>query len=108
MDDKEFGTDLLTLVDDEGVEHEFEIADILDMDDQRYMALIPVLPDADEFLKDSGELVILKVVEDNGTEYLEPIEDEEEFDRLADIFMQRLEDVYDFEDEQDGEEPDKE
>jgi uncharacterized protein YrzB (UPF0473 family) len=95
VDDKEFGTDLLTLVDEDGIEHEFEIADILEMDDQRYMALIPIPSDAKEALQDSGELVILKAVEEDGEEFLEAIEDEEEFDRLADIFMERLEDVYD-------------
>jgi uncharacterized protein YrzB (UPF0473 family) len=75
VDDKEFGTDLLTLVDEDGIEHEFEIADILEMDDQRYMALIPISSDATEALQDSGELVILKAVEEDGEEFLEAIED---------------------------------
>ncbi len=99
MDEKEYGTDVLTLVDEDGVEHEFEIADTLDVDGQQYLALIPVPANANELLDDSGELVILKVVEENGEEFLEAIEDEEEFDRMADVFMERLEDTYDFEDE---------
>lgn len=102
MDNKEFGADLLTLIDDDGVEHEFEVADTMEVGDQRYMALIPVLP-ADDSLEDAGELLVLKVVEDeSGEEFMEPIEDEAEFTRIADEFMARLEDTFDFVDDEDA------
>lgn len=98
MADSDFGNDILTLVDDEGVEHEFEVVDTLETDDnQQYMALVPVFNEAKESLEDDGELVILKVVQEDDDEFLEPIEDEEEFDRISAIFVQRLEEYYDFE-----------
>ncbi len=95
--DKEFGNDLLTLVDDDGVEHEFEVVDTLELDDEQYMALIPVYGSAQEHLEDDGELVILKVMQDDEEEFLEPIEDEEEFNKISDLFVNRLEEFYDFE-----------
>ena len=41
-EEKEYNPELLNLVDDEGNEHEFEILDVLDLDDKQYFALIPV------------------------------------------------------------------
>lgn len=98
MADSDFGNDILTLVDDEGVEHEFEVVDTLETDDnQQYMALVPLFNEAKESLEDDGELVILKVVQEEDGEFLEPIEDEEEFDRISATFVERLEEYYDFE-----------
>lgn len=60
MIDNEFGNDILTLEDDDGVEHTFEVLDAIDNGENRYMALSPVFDDPQESLDDSGELVILK------------------------------------------------
>ena len=44
-------------------------------------------------LEDDGELIILRVEEeDDGETYLCPIEDDKEFDEIGAIFQQRLED----------------
>lgn len=90
-------TDVITLVDDEGVEHEFEIVDSAEFEGENYMALVPVFDDPQDMLDDSGELVILKIVAEEGDEYLEAIEDEAEFDKVGAFFMERLSDVFDFE-----------
>ena len=71
------------------------------------MALLPLYgeDEAQEALDDSGELVILRVSDEedeDGEQYLDVIEDEEEFNRVADLFMGRLEEYFDFE-EGDGE-----
>ena len=95
MIDNEFGNDILTLEDDDGVEQTFEVLDAIDNGENRYMALSPVFDDPQESLDDSGELVILKVVTVDGQEFLETIEDEDEMDEIADIFMERLEEDYD-------------
>ena len=88
--------DILTLVDDDGTEREFELIDRVVTENNEYFALIPT-ETADNLSDDDGQLVILKVVEDNGEEFLEPIEDDEEFDEISEIFMDRLEEYYDFE-----------
>ena len=92
----EYSPDLLTLIDEEGAEHQFEVADSLEQDGKRYMALVPVFDNAEELLEDSGELLVLEVVEHEGEGYLEPIEDEELFNKIAGIFMERLEAEFDF------------
>ena len=99
MENQDYEQNLLTLTDEEGQEHEFEIVDTMDLDGERYMALVPVFADPQDSLEDSGELVILKVVPDdeNGEELLQTIEDDDEFNRVADLFMERLEDYFEFE-----------
>ena len=97
--DTGFEADLITLIDDEGQEHEFEIVDSIEHNGGQYVALVANYDDPDESLQDDGELVILKSVMDDGEEFLEAIEDEAEFDEIAAIFMERLEDLFDFTEE---------
>ena len=86
---EDYGNDILTLVDDDGTEREFELIDRVVTENNEYFALIPT-ETADNLSDDDGQLVILKVVEDNGEEFLEPIEDDEEFDEISEIFMECL------------------
>ena len=70
---EDYGNDIVTLVDENGKETEFEIVDSLVTDNNEYFALIP-------------------------TETAENLsEDDEEYESIAEIFMERLEDLYDFE-----------
>ena len=66
---EDYGNDIVTLVDENGKETEFEIVDSLVTDNNEYFALIPT-ETADNLSEDDGELVILKVVEENGEEFL--------------------------------------
>ena len=90
---EDYGNDILTLVDDDGTEREFELIDRVVTENNEYFALIPT-ETADNLSDDDGQLVILKVVEDNGEEFLEPIEDDEEFDKIADIFDDEFADIF--------------
>ena len=94
---KEYGNDLVSVLDDEGNEHQFEILDAIETDDGRYVALLPVYSDAEEAIEDDGELVILQVIEENGEDLLVPIEDDAVFDEIAEIFEERLSDLYEVE-----------
>lgn len=87
---------VITLVDEEGVEHEFEIVDMLEEGGVQYLALVPVIEEPEELLEDPGELVVLKVVAQGTEEFLEAIEDEDEFNRISAVFMERLGEDYDF------------
>ena len=100
QDSGEYDVDLITLTDEDGVEHTFELADTLEHNGNNYVALIAAIEDgANEYLEDDGDLVVMKIVsEENGEEVLELIEDDEEFDEISDIFMDRLSDMYEFED----------
>lgn len=96
----DYTPDLVTVSDDNGEEQTFEILDrIEDDDDKRYVALIPYYdPDhSEQILEGSAELIVLRVEEDENDQgsYLCPIEDEEEFNRISQIFEDRLSDYYD-------------
>lgn len=98
MSDMDYERDTISLMDEAGEEHEFEIVDTLEVDGQEYLALIPIFENPENSLEDSGELVILKsVLEEGGEEeYLEPIDNEAEFTRIGDLFMERLKEFFDF------------
>ncbi len=96
-DEMEFGPNILSLTDEDGNEHEFEILDELDLDDTHYVALIPADEENLEDEDEDGQLIVLKSEEENGEEFLAYIEDEEEFNRVAAIFVERLSEEFDFE-----------
>lgn len=99
---EEFSADLVTVLDEDGHQHQFEILDAIETDSGRYVALLPVYENPDELVDDDGELIILQVEETDGEEVLVPIEDEIVFEEIAGIFEERLSDVYDIESEDDA------
>lgn len=104
MDDKknvtdDYDPDIITLCDDDGKEYTFEVLDAVETEDSRYLALLPVYEDPQEFLDDSGELVIVKVEEENGEEFFSEIEDDDEYETIADAFIDRLQNAFEIEEE---------
>ena len=97
---EEYNPDLVSVIDENGVEHVFEELDRIETDTAKYVALLPVYDDAEEILDDDGELIILQVSEEDGETYLEPIEDDNEFNEIGKIFEERLADLFEFEDEE--------
>ena len=91
---EEYNPDIVSLIDDEGKEYNFEVLDAIETDEARYLALLPVYDDPQAILDDSGELVIVKVGEDNGEEFFYEIEDDDEYETIADAFVDRLQDRF--------------
>ena len=91
---EEYNPDIITLTDDEGKEYTFEVLDAIETDEARYLALLPQYADPQAMLDDSGELVIVKAIEEDGEEYFCEIEDDDEYETVADAFMDRLEDFF--------------
>ena len=91
-DGYDYNPDLITVTDEDGKEHTFEILDRIENDVAKYAAVVPVYDNPEDMLDDDGELIILRVEEEDGETYLCPIEDDEEFDEIGAIFQQRLED----------------
>lgn len=85
----EFEPDLFTLEDEEGNEQTFELCDVYQEDDITYFALIPQ-QDENAANDEEDYFVILKRDDNDPDEYLDSIDDEEELDRLAEIFMERI------------------
>lgn len=98
--DENYNPDIVSVVDEDGVEHTFEELDRIETDDARYVALLPVYDEAEDILDDDGELIILKVNEEDGETYLEPIEGEDEFNEIGSIFEERLSDLFDIHEEE--------
>ncbi len=88
MQELELEPDRVTLTDEEGVEREFDIIGTLQMDGADYFALVAVDGEEDEY-------IILKAVEENGEEVLITIDDDDEFDRVADAFDNEMMEEYD-------------
>ena len=93
--------DLMTLEDEDGVEHTFEVIDAVYYNGERYLAVVPYAESeeaAEAALEEDAELIIMRVGEENGEEYLDIVEDDEELYNVGDIFAQRLEEMYDIDD----------
>lgn len=96
---EEYNPDIVTLSDENGKEYTFEVLDAIETDFGRYLAMLPVYSDPKAMLDDSGELVIVKVEEENGEEYYSEIEDDDEYETVADAFVDRLENFFDIAEE---------
>ncbi len=93
--DKEFEADLLTLIDEDGKEQQFEILDEIEQDDKIYYALYPVFNSPEEELESDGVYYIFEAVEEDGEELLVEVEDEQLSESLAEIFEDHFENMYD-------------
>ena len=79
---------ILVLVDDEGVEHQFELVAELEIEEDVYRVLIP-LEEEEQLDVEEVEVIILKVVYDEeGNEFLSDIEDDEDWERVADAWQE--------------------
>ncbi len=94
-----FEPDLISLTDDDGKEYQFEILDQIEYNDEHYLALMPKYDDPKEMLDSDGELVVLKVIVEGDEELFEEIEDDEEYEDVAGIFIDRLQDLFDITEE---------
>ena len=91
---EEFTADTVTLMDENGQEQEFEILDGVETDDARYLALMPIFDDPEDAVESSGELLVMRVEEEDGGEVLVTIEDDEEFEEILAVFEERLAEYY--------------
>lgn len=92
---EEFGSDFITIVDDDGQEFELEVLDTMDYNGESYTAFLPA--NMDENDPDYG-IIILRVVTDESCEELfESVDDEEQLQDVYEHFMVLL---FDDEDEE--------
>ena len=89
--------DIYTLTDEDGVEMQFRLLASAEIEGTEYLALIPVAENEAE------EYVILKREQDeNGEDILVTIDDDDEFDRVADLFEDELFGEIDYDGEPDA------
>lgn len=79
--------EVITLVDEEGKEHDFDLVDAIEVDEEKYAILAPILED-----EEPDEVIILKVAKDeNGEDVLYDIEDDDEWEKVANAWQELIE-----------------
>lgn len=93
-EDDDYVPDLLTLEDEDGREHTFEVLDAADVDGQRYLAVVPWHEDPARRLAEDAEMLLMRVGEAGGEEYLDIVDNEDELQTVGQVFLNRLSEVY--------------
>ena len=96
MDEEELDN-IIVLNDEDGNEVNFEFLDLVELDGEEYVILLPT----DEDEEEAGEVVILQV-EDTDSEEEESyisVENEEILNKVFEIFKEKFKDEFDFIDE---------
>ena len=81
-----YGSDFMTIVDEDGTEYELEILSTLEYNGCSYLAVIPAGLEEDE----DAEVNILKSVEEDGDSVLVAIEDDNELETVYQMIMDQL------------------
>ncbi len=88
---------IVILNDENGNEVRFEFLDLIELDDEEYVVLLPVTAEGEE---EEGEVVILKVEDTDDEESEEEsyvsIEDEDTLNKVFEIFKEKFKDDFDF------------
>ena len=98
MEDEELDN-IIVLNDEQGNEVQFEFLDLVELDNEEYVVLLPVTSEGEE---DEGEVVILKLEdtdEDSDEESYVGVEDEETLNKVFEIFKEKYKDEFNFVDE---------
>ena len=94
----DYTPDLITLLDEDEQEHEFEVIDAVDYNEEHYMALVPYNPDPQTALEEDADLILMRVdVDENDEEYLSVVDDDEELYNVGQVFAERLKEYFDIE-----------
>lgn len=84
---EEYGSDYITISDADGNEFELEHLDTLEYNDELYMSFLPADPEEGE---ENAEMIILKVIEEDGEEIFSTLDSDEELQTVYEKFMERL------------------
>lgn len=82
----EYGSDFITIIDEDGTEYELEVLSTLEYNGETYLAVIP----ADGEEHEPTEVSILKSVEEDGESILCAIEDDNELEAVYTLIMDSL------------------
>ncbi len=86
MEDQ-FGSDFMTIVDEDGTEFELEVLASVEYNGMTYLAVIPATDDTE---KQDLEVSILKSTEEDGEPMLLAIEDQQELETVYGLIMDQL------------------
>ena len=83
----EYGSDFITIVDEDGTEYELEVLTTVEYNGESYLAVIPAEGSQDTL---ELEVSILKSVEEDGEPILCTIDDEQELETVYGLIMDSL------------------
>ncbi len=96
-DNGEERTDIIVLVDEEGVEHDFALVDRFQVDMAEYAILVPVIYTEEgtngEAVDFEDEAFIFRIDLDVGEEMLVEVEDEKEWHQVASVWEERVQNI---------------
>ena len=84
----EYGSDFITIVDEDGTEFELEVLSSVEYNGQTYLAV--TLAGANEDEDAAPEVNILKSVEEDGEPILCAVEDEAELNAVYELVMEQM------------------
>jgi uncharacterized protein YrzB (UPF0473 family) len=90
MANHKFCEDLITLIDEDGNEHEFELLDVIENKKGTFYALTPTFSQEQDLLDEISTYYIFESVDVNGEEQLAEVEDDELLEKLAVTFESRF------------------
>lgn len=82
----DFGSDYMTIMDEDGAEYELEVLSTLEYNGETYLAVTPANTEEGE----NVEVSILKSVEEDGEPILCAIEDDNELETVYSLIMDQL------------------
>ena len=82
---EDFGSDFITIIDDDGTEFELKVLDTMDYNGETYVAFLPA--DMDENDPDYGLIILRIVTDENGDELFESIDDDDKLQEVYEMFM---------------------
>ncbi len=98
MEENKENNELVVLIDDDGEEHTFIVVDVIPVNDNSYAILMPHIKkensngevDADEL-----DAFIFRVSEKNGEQILEEVDEEDEWNLVAEVWENTLNELED-------------
>ena len=96
MENEEVDNNIIVLNYEDGKEVKFEFLDLVELDNEEYVVLLPVEAEGEE---SDGEVVILKLEdsdEDSDQESYVGVDDEEILNKVFEIFKEKYKDEFNF------------
>ena len=83
-----YGSDFMTIVDEDGTEYELEVLTTVEYNGATYLAVIPA--DGEDGSDSQLQVSLLKTVEEDGEDILTAIENESEHEAVYNLIMDQL------------------
>jgi uncharacterized protein YrzB (UPF0473 family) len=88
----EENNEILTLLDEEGQEHNFVVLDILNVNEKDYVILLPTDDEGNGTEADEPEAIVFRLEEEGEGQSLQVVDDDQELEMVAQAWEESLQD----------------